>query len=162
MIPRTIYYHGREETHMTVICYGGLFDSIGRWMGRGFVTPMKKKHPNAKFIYLSWTDDIPDVKGPCIVVCHSFGIKQGRKAAIKLKAKLFMVIDGRMPPMGSGGVTVPSWLKTRCIYQTTPFNLRGYPVEGAITNMQVAAYGHTAMPWHPLVHSWVSEEISAK
>lgn len=142
---------------MRVIAFGGLADSIFRWLGRGLVYQMRAKYPEVRFSYYGWGHAGVKTDEPCIVVGHSFGVAPAiRTVAASPKAAL-LLIDPRMPPWGFGGVKTPRPMIALNFYQTGA--MRGYEVDGA-QNFRLTGYGHTALPWHPRVHAAFSELMS--
>lgn len=135
---------------MTIVAYGGLWDSFFQWLGRGLLNPIKQQRfPSVVVHYRAWTSGKIIVSNT-VVIGHSFGVRAAVEQCDST-TKLLLLIDPRMPPWGSGGVVAPKGVRTVCIYQRG--FMRGYPVEGAM-NYDVTGdgYGHTALPWHPKVH----------
>lgn len=139
-----------------IVGFEGLFGCFGRWLYRGLIQELERKHPG-KFDHSMhgwlWPRP-PSVEGrkTVISVGHSFGHLEAMKFAAKVREDganvACVTVDPRMaPPTATKGVP------TYNFYQTG--RMRGFVVSGA-SNMELVG-SHTGLPGDPLVLAKVEE-----
>lgn len=125
---------------MNIVSYEGLAGSIGRWVRRGLLSHF----PNANKQELVWTDTGAYYPwSEIIVIGHSFGARSAIETAEKSgNVKLLLLLDPRMPPLGTGGFIAPKGVRTVNFYQKG--FMRGHLVDGAENHLVRSS--HTGVP----------------
>ena len=135
----------------TVVCYGGLFNSVFRWLERKLINYLTRNFSDFKFEVRTWTDVRPLPDDAVMVIGHSFGGYRAVQMAGELPLFTF---DCRW--------WVEHQYKTESRLAFNYYQLGFMPgsrVEGAY-NQQIGYLSHVNMPMCMQAHGKIKEVLS--
>lgn len=145
-----------------IVAYGGLCDSIFKWLGSGLLMPLQTKYGNKINInYLSWTDGLPEGHID-IFIGHSFGGNTALNMAKQYigNPSLVLTLD---PRSMTCDFTDDSFQydpqAISCMNYYRKGWMPGYTVNGSMNTELDSSITHLQVPYQPEVFTAVCSTI---